>query len=157
MAGGLKDKIQSKIEIKNKRATFDYEAVERYSAGMVLTGTEIKSIRQGKASLQEAYCTFKGHELIILNMHIAPYEQGTWLNHEPRRERKLLLTKKELKKLKTKSEEKGLAIIPTRLFINDKGLAKLDIMLGRGKKLYDKREDIKEKDVKRQLDRSFKI
>lgn len=157
MAGALKDKIQATVEIKNKRASYEYETVERYCAGIMLKGTEIKSIRQGKASLQEAYCTFKGHELVILNMHIAPYEQGGWLNHEPRRERKLLLTKKELRKLKAKSEEKGLTIIPTRLFINERGLAKLDIILARGKKLHDKREDIKEKDIKRQLARDFKI
>ena len=119
-----------------------------------MTGSEIKSIRDGKVSLQEAYCDFQGNELFIRQMNIARYMQASYNNHEPQRERKLLLNKRELKKLKKKLDEKGLTIIPIRLFINNSGLAKLEIALGKGKKLYDKRESIKEKDQKRDVDRN---
>lgn len=141
------------VHIKNRKASFEYTFIDKYVAGMVLKGTEIKSIRLGKASLQEAYCYFKRGELFIKGMHIAPYEQATHFNHEARRDRKLLLSKKELRKLEAKSQEKSLTIVPIRLFINNRGLAKLEIALAKGKKLHDKRDSIKEKDVKRELDR----
>ena len=121
---------------------------------MVLTGTEIKSIREGKVSLEEAYCSFADGELFVINMHIAEYKFGTYNNHEPKRDRKLLLNKKELKKLTNKVKEKGFTIIPILLFVNEKGLAKLEIGLAKGKKLYDKRESIKTKDSKRDMERS---
>lgn len=144
----------AKIEIKNKKAAFEYYLMEEFSAGIVLTGTEIKSIRAGKASLNEAYCAFTGHELFIRNMHVAPYSHGTYNNHEPKRERKLLLTARELRKLKTRIDERGYTLIPVLLYINEKGLAKLDIALARGKKLHDKRDTIKQKDIQREIDRS---
>lgn len=143
------------MEIKNKKASFEYYLLEVFSAGIVLTGTEIKSIRQGKASLKESYCAFTGHELFVRNMHIAPYDFGSYNNHEPKRERKLLLTARELRKLKSKLDEKGLTLVPTRLFINEKGLAKLDIALAKGKKLYDKRDSLKQKDQQREMDRGL--
>ena len=143
------------MEIKNKKASFEYFLLEVFSAGIVLTGTEIKSIRTGKASLKESYCAFTGDELFVRNMHISPYEFGTYNNHEPKRERKLLLTSRELKKLKTKLDEKGLTLIPTRLFINESGLAKLEIALAKGKKLYDKRDTLKKKDQQREIDRGI--
>ncbi len=143
----------SGIEIKNKKASFEYFLVEEYTAGIVLTGTEIKSIRAGKASINEAYCAFSGQELFVRNMHISPYSHASFANHEPKRERKLLLTARELKKLKTRIEERGYTLVPVLLYINEKGLAKLDIALAKGKKKYDKRETIKEKDIQRDLDR----
>jgi SsrA-binding protein len=146
----------SKILIKNKKARFEYLLLEEFSAGIILSGTEIKSLRDGKANLTDSYCAFKGDELFVFNMHIAEYTHGTYSNHEPKRERKLLLTRRELKKLITKTREKGLTIVPTQLYINEKGLAKLDIAIARGKKLYDKRESIKVKDVRRDLDRRTK-
>lgn len=139
------------VNIRNRKASFEYEFLDKYVAGIVLTGTEIKSLRMSKLNMQEAFCFFKGTELWIKQMHISPYSQGNYNNHVPDRERKLLLTKRELRKLEQKSQEKGLAIIPTRLFINDRGLAKLEIALGRGKKLHDKRESIKERDTKKEL------
>lgn len=139
--------------IKNRKASFEYEFLDTYIAGIMLKGTEIKSIREGKASLTEAYCYFKNGELYIKQMHISPYSLAAHYNHEPVRDRKLLLSKKELNKLEGKSEEKGLSIIPIRLFINDRGLAKLEIALARGKKIHDKRQNIKEKDAKRDMDR----
>lgn len=139
--------------IKNRKASFEYEFLDTYIAGIMLKGTEIKSIREGKASLTEAYCYFRNGELYIKQMHISPYSLAAHYNHEPVRDRKLLLSKKELNKLEGKSEEKGLSIIPVRLFINDRGLAKLEIALARGKKIHDKRQSIKEKDAKRDLDR----
>ncbi len=145
-----KKKFQN-VQIKNKRARFEFQLTDHFIAGIALTGTEIKSIREGKASLQEGYCTFLEDELWILGMHIAPYAHGNQFNHEPRRQRKLLLTKSELKKLRKGSQEKGATIVPVRLFVNDRGLAKLEIALGKGKKLYDKREDIRKKDEKRAL------
>jgi SsrA-binding protein len=147
---------KSKINIVNRKARFEYEFLETLVAGIVLTGTEIKSIRNGKASIAEAYCFIKDGELYIKNMYIAEYEQGTYNNHDPRRVRKLLLNKHELKKLERKKKDVGITIIPVRLFINDKGLAKLEIALAKGKKLHDKRESIKERDVKRDLARKFK-
>ena len=153
MAKQEKAKFSSQISIKNRKARFEYQFLDTYTAGLKLMGTEIKSIREGKVNLQEAYCYFNNQELFIKQMHISPYSQGTHYNHEPTRERKLLLKKKELAKLESKMNEKGLTIIPTRLFINNRGLAKLNIALAKGKKLYDKRDDIKQKDAKRELDR----
>lgn len=141
------------LTIKNRRASFEYNFLDKYVAGMVLTGTEIKSIRTGKASLQEAYCYFSHGELWIKNMHIAAYERGNIYNHVENRERKLLLHKKELNKL-MRSKEKGLTIIPIQLFINGRGLAKLQIALAKGKKLYDKRQSIKERDLQRAMQRT---
>lgn len=145
------------ITILNKRASFEYAFLEKYVAGMQLQGTEIKSIRLGKANITDAYCTFVAGELVVRNMEIALYDGGTYYNHAPRRDRKLLLNKHELKKLSNKLKDKGLTIIPTKLFINDAGFAKLEIALAKGKKLFDKREDIKERDVKRDLARKFRV
>ena len=144
------------INIRNKRATFDYEIIEEYIAGIVLVGTEIKSIRLGKASLVDTYCYFVRGELWVKNMHIAEYFYGSYNNHVARRERKLLLNKKELRKLLDAEKNPGFTIVPTRLFINEKGLAKLVIALAKGKKQYDKRQSIKEKDDRREMDRMFK-
>lgn len=146
--------FQKNIQIKNKKAYFDYELVEKYIAGLVLTGTEIKSLRMGKASLVDTYCLFKDGELYVRGMNIATYDYGTYNNHEPMRDRKLLLQKAELRKLQRKTKEKGFTIIPTRLFITEKGLAKLEIALARGKKEYDKRETIRERDLKRDMERN---
>jgi SsrA-binding protein len=145
--------MQKTVNIQNKRAKFDYEILETYSAGIVLTGTEIKSIRLGKAGIAESFCEFHGMELFVINSHIEEYAFGTHYNHKTKSERKLLLNKKELKSLNKSIQNKGLAIIPLRLFTNEKGLAKLDIALCRGKKNYDKRESLKEQDTKRDLDR----
>lgn len=144
------DKI---INIKNKKASFEFEFLDKFKAGLVLRGTEIKSIREGRVSLTEAYCYFKGEELFIKQMHIAPYTLATHYNHDPVRERKLLLQKQELRKLQNKFSEKGLSIVPVRIFINDRGLAKMEIALAKGKKIHDKRQSIKEKDAKRDLQR----
>ncbi len=148
--------MSNKINIKNKKASFEYHLLERLIAGIVLTGTEIKSIRNGKASIQEAYCSFEKDELFVRNMHISQYDYGTYNNHDPKRDRKLLLTARELKKLKTKTTEKGFTIIPTLLFINEKGFAKLEIALAKGKKMYDKRQDIKKKDTRREIERDIR-
>jgi SsrA-binding protein len=145
--------MEQQIKIKNKKAFFEYFLVEKYVAGIELSGTEIKSIRTGKVSLVESYCMFRGNELFVINMHIAPYQYGTYNNHDPKRDRKLLLNRRELKKLAIKTKERGFAIIPTLLFINEKGLAKLEIALAKGKKLYDKRETIKTKDTQRDMER----
>ncbi|MBU2650025.1 MAG: SsrA-binding protein SmpB [Bacteroidetes bacterium] len=142
------------IRIRNKKASFQYFLEERFVAGIQLTGTEIKSIRAGKASLAEAYCAFRNNELFVVNMHIAEYEMGNIYNHDPKRERKLLLTRRELKKLQIKINERGYTIVPTVLFINEKGLAKMEIALAKGKQLFDKREDIKKRDVSREIDRN---
>lgn len=139
------------INLKNRKARYNYEFIDLYKAGLSLKGTEIKSIREGKVTMGEAFCVFKNGELFVRNMHIAPYTQGTYANHDPLRERKLLLHKRELEKLKDKAEEKGLTIVPVRLFLNDRGLAKLEIALAKGKKLHDKRDSIKDKDTKREL------
>lgn len=146
----MAEKAAKKVDVTNKKASFEFFFLEKYSAGMVLTGTEIKSIRLNKFSMVDAYCYFDKEELYVKNLNISKYEQGTHYNHTPLRDRKLLLKKKELKKLANKLTDKGLTIIPTRLFINDGGFAKLDIALAKGKKLYDKRDSIKERDVTRE-------
>ncbi|OEK01737.1 SsrA-binding protein [Roseivirga sp. 4D4] len=148
-----KQRFAKTVNIKNRKASYEFEFLDKYVAGMQLMGTEIKSIRESLVNLQDAFCYFQGEELFVKQLHIAPYAQGTHYNHESDRERKLLLNKRELSKLREKSKEKGLSIIPTRLFITDRGFAKLEIILGRGKKLHDKRDSIKEKDLKRDLER----
>ncbi len=146
-----------KINIKNRKAKFNYELLDLYEAGIKLLGTEIKSLRAGQASLQEAYCYFEGeNKLWIKNMHIAEYSHGNINNHEPLRERLLLLHKRELKKLGAEIEKGNRTIIPVNLYINERGLAKVKIALAQGKKTYDKRESIKERDVKREMDRAMK-
>lgn len=146
--------MQKKINIQNKKARFQYEILDKYTAGIVLTGTEIKSIRSSRASIAESFCEFNEQgELFVINATIEEYAFGNYYNHRPKAERKLLLNKKELKKLNKEVQNTGLTIIPLRLFINDKGYAKLDIALAKGKKLYDKRETIKDRDNKRDLDR----
>lgn len=149
-------KQTSNILIKNKRATFDFELLDFFSAGIVLTGTEIKSIRAGKVSLSDSYCLISNGELWAKNIQITEYFFGSYNNHQPRRDRKLLLTKKELRKLSRLTKETGFTIVPTKLYINEKGLAKVDIAVAKGKKEYDKRNSIKEKDDKREMDRFFK-
>jgi SsrA-binding protein len=144
------------INIKNKRATFDYELLDDYVAGIVLTGTEIKSIRLGKASLVDTFCYFSKGELWAKNIHIAEYFYGSYNNHAARRDRKLLLNKKELRKLERGIKDTGFTIVPVRMFINEKGLAKVVVALAKGKKQYDKREALKEKDDRRDMDRMFK-
>ncbi len=146
-------KKSSGIEIKNRRASFDYEFIETFVAGIVLTGTEIKSIRAGKASLADAFCYFSGDELYVKNMHVAEYWWGTWGRHDPFRDRKLLLKRTELTRLRRAVKEKGLTIVAVKLFISDKGYAKLLIALARGKKEFDKRQSIKEKDLRREMER----
>lgn len=148
-------KQNNKVNIKNKKASFEFEFIDIFIAGMVLTGTEIKSIRDNKASITEAYCTFEKGELFVRNMYIAEYFDGTYNNHPTKRDRKLLLNKQELKKLHSKTKEKGLTIIPIKLFMNEKGLAKLQIALAKGKKTFDKRDSLKEKSVKRDMDRAM--
>ncbi|WP_026753336.1 SsrA-binding protein SmpB [Sediminibacter sp. Hel_I_10] len=150
--------MENKVNIKNKKAKFEYEILDKYVAGIVLTGTEIKSIREGKASIAEGFCEFNDRsELFAINMTIQEYAFGNHYNHKPKAERKLLLNRRELKKLEKEVNIKGNSIIPLRLFINDRGLAKLQIALGKGKKLYDKRDTIKDRDNKRNLDRIKKI
>lgn len=144
------------INIKNKRASFEYEFIEKFVAGIQLFGTEIKSIRAGKANLADSYCYFSCNELYVVGMHISEYKFGSYYNHEEKRERKLLLNRKELNKLDRKTKESGLTIVPLRLFINDRGFAKMEIALCRGKKHYDKRESLKQKDHKREIDRMMK-
>ena len=147
------EKKVNNINIKNKRATFDYIITDTYTAGIVLTGTEIKSIRLSKVSLVDSYCIFIGDELWVKNMHVAEYFYGSYNNHSARRDRKLLLERKELRKLQQAVKNPGFTIVPTRLFINEKSLAKLVIGLARGKHEYDKRETLKERDDKREMDR----
>ena len=147
-------KAKSKIQVTNRRASFDYEFLETYNAGIVLVGTEIKSIRSGKASLQDAYCYFDTlGQLYVRGLNIAQYFWGSWGQHEPTRDRKLLLTKRELKHLRNAYKQKGLTIVAVKLFVADNGYAKLVIALAKGKKEYDKRQSIKEKDIRRELDR----
>ena len=146
----------SNVNIKNKRATFDYEIIETFIAGIVLSGTEIKSIRLGKAGLSDTFCYINNGEVWVKNMYVAEYTFGSYNNHQIRRDRKLLLTRKEIVKLERASRESGFSIIPTRVFINDKGLAKVTIAIAKGKKEYDKRDSIKEREDKRQMDRMFK-
>lgn len=145
--------MQKTINILNKRAKFDYELIEIYNAGIVLTGTEIKSLRLGKANITEGFCEFSNGELFAINTQIDEYLYGNQFNHKAKSERKLLLNRRELKKLERAIETKGLTIIPIRLYVNEKGIAKLEIALSRGKKTYDKRESLKEQDTKRDLDR----
>ena len=146
----------SQVNIKNKRASFDYELLETFNAGIVLTGTEIKSIRLGKAGLSDTFCYMNNGELWVKNMYIAEYFYGTYNNHNARRDRKLLLTKKELRKIEGAVRASGFTIVPTRLFINEKGLAKVVVAIARGKKEYDKRDSIRERDDRREMDRAFK-
>jgi SsrA-binding protein len=148
--------FSNKINISNKKAFFNYEILDKYIAGIRLQGTEIKSIRLGKASLVDSFCDFDGHELFVKNLNISEYALGTHYNHAPRRTRKLLLERTELIKLKRSAEQKGLTIIPLRLFISEKGFAKLEIALAKGKKEYDKRDTIKDRDSKRELARYTK-
>jgi SsrA-binding protein len=153
-----KDDKPTIINIKNRRASHEYTFLAKYDVGLMLQGTEIKSIRAGEANLQDGYCLFHTDgSLWIHNLRIAPYIRGTYNNHDPMRERKLLLTKRELRQLAGKNEEQGLTIVPLRLFVNDRGFAKLEIALAKGKKLFDKREDIKAKDQKREMDRLREI
>lgn len=144
------------IVVKNKKATFEYEVIEKFMAGIVLAGTEIKSIRMGKANFVDSYCHFVGNELWLRGLHIAEYAWGTYNNHDPKQDRKLLLNRKELVRLQRRSLEKGLTIIALRLFLNEKGLAKVDIALARGKQQHDKRETLKRNDAKREMDRAMK-
>ncbi|MEQ8907529.1 SsrA-binding protein SmpB [Ekhidna sp.] len=148
-----KNRFSNNIQIKNRKASYEFEFVEKVEAGIMLKGTEIKSLREGKASIQEAYCYFKKDELFIKGMNISPYSQASFESHEITRDRKLLLKKKELEKFKSKMEEKGLTIVPLRIYINSRGLAKLEVALAKGKKIYDKRDSIKKKDQKRELER----
>jgi SsrA-binding protein len=141
------------IRIKNKKAWHEYLLLEEFTAGLVLTGTEIKSIRDGKVNLTDSYCTFNGDELFVVNMHIAEYKFGNQFNHEPKRPRKLLLQRRELRKILGKARDKGVTVVPTELFITDNGLAKLTLYIARGKKTYDKRESLKNKDQKREIER----
>lgn len=145
--------MTDKIHIKNKKAHFEYFLLEKFIAGIQLTGTEIKSIREGKANLTDAYCMFVNNELFVKGMHITEYTFGTYNNHEPKRDRKLLMTKRELKKLNLKLKDQGITIVPTLLFVNEKGLAKLEIAVAKGKKLYDKRETLKDKNTQREIER----
>jgi SsrA-binding protein len=146
--------VNKKVNILNKKAKFEYQLLDQYNAGIVLTGTEIKSIRQGKASITESFCEFnENNELFIINMFIDEYEFGNHFNHKSKSQRKLLLNKKELKKLQKEVKNSGLTIIPLKLFINDNGYAKILISLAKGKKMYDKRQVLKERENKRQLDR----
>lgn len=152
----MKEKIKNDVLIKNKRATFDYELLETFTAGIVLTGTEIKSIRQGKASLVDTFCIVEKGEVWVKNMYVAEYFYGTYNNHVARRDRKLLLNKKEIRKIFDAIRTSGFTVVPTRLFINEKGLAKLMIAIAKGKKEYDKRDSIRERDDRREMDRAFK-
>ena len=152
-----KDNSRTHINIKNRRASFDYEFIDIYTAGIVLTGTEIKSIRMGKASLVDSYCYFTGGEMWVKNMNVSHYLQGSYNNVGERRERKLLLNKKELRTLEAESKTPGFTIVPTRLYINPQGLAKLDIALAKGKKSFDKRQTLKEKEDRREMDRAIKF
>lgn len=145
--------LQKKVQIKNRKARFQYEILDKYTAGLVLRGTEIKAIREGKASIAESFCEFSNGELFVINMTVEEYSHATHFNHKPKSERKLLLNKKELKKLEKEAQNTGLTIIPLLLFTNEKGLAKLQIALCKGKKLHDKRETIKDRDSKRDLSR----
>jgi SsrA-binding protein len=144
---------KDQIIISNKKASFEYNFLTTYTAGIMLTGTEVKSIREGKATLSDSFCVMTNGDLWVKNMHISEYKQGSYNNHEPKRLRKLLLNKSELQKITSKLKEKGVTIIPVQLFFNERGYAKLEIALARGKKMFDKRESLKEKDVKRQMQR----
>ena len=151
-----KEKPTNQITIKNKRASFDYELLETFTAGLVLTGTEIKSIRLGKDSLVDTFAIVERGEVWVKNMYVAEYFFGTYNNHAPRRDRKLLLNRKEIRRLQTAAKDRGFTLVPTRLFINERGLAKLVLAIARGKKEYDKRQSIRERDDRREMDRMFK-
>ena len=142
------------INIKNRKASFEYHFLDTYTAGIVLTGTEIKSVRNGQVSLAEGYCTVVGGEVYVRNINIAEYAMGTYNNHAPKRDRKLLLNKNEIKKIIVKTKDKGVTMIPLRMFINERGFAKLEFTIAKGKKIYDKREDIKKRDTDRDLRRT---
>ena len=156
MAKTTKIAKPQQVNIKNKRASFDYEFVDTFTAGIVLTGTEIKSIRKGKASLVDTYCYINNGEVWVKNMYVALYEQGSYNNHVERRERKLLLNKKEIRNLQEDTKSPGFTIVPVRIFINENGLAKMVIALARGKKEYDKRQSLKAKEDRREMDRAMK-
>ncbi|MES2679100.1 MAG: SsrA-binding protein SmpB [Bacteroidota bacterium] len=147
--------MSNTVNIENRRARFDYQFLETYTAGLVLKGTEIKSIREGKAGLADSYCFFKNDELYVRNFHITEYADASFYNHEPLRERKLLLNRQELNKLLKKVKDQGLTLVPIKLFINEKGFAKMNIALAKGKKAFDKRDDIKKKDLEREMNRKF--
>lgn len=151
MAKKAKLEIKQRVQIKNRKASHEYHFIEIFIAGLVLKGSEIKSIRMGKANLQDSYGLFKGEEFFLRDMHISPYEMGTYNNHEAKADRKLLLNKRELKKIKENLKDDGLTVIPTELFISDKGWAKVKIAIAKGKKLFDKRQDLKEKSLKREI------
>lgn len=146
----------NQVNIKNRKATFNYEIGDTYTAGMVLTGTEIKSIRDGKANLSDSYCVVDCGEVWVKGMHVSEYFYGSYNNHESRRDRKLLLNKKEIAKIEKQSADAGFTIVPLKIFISDKGFAKMVIGIGRGKKQYDKRQSIKEREDRRDIDRMFK-
>jgi SsrA-binding protein len=148
-----KDRIQKRVNIVNRRASYEYSFLSKYDAGIMLKGTEIKSIREGNVNLSDGFCTISRGEVWLHGVTIAKYTEGTHYNHEPTRDRKLLLTKREIKQLEERLKEQGLTVIPIRLYISDRGFAKVEIALAKGKKLYDKREDIKEKDIKREMQR----
>ena len=149
--------MKNDIQIKNKRAYFDYHILESFVAGIALLGTEIKSIRQGKANMSDAFCMFIGNNLYVRNLHISEYSHSSFRLHDIKRDRALLLHKKELKKLKVKGEEKGYTIVPLRIFTNERGYAKIEIALAQGKKEFDKRDSIKEREGKREMDRAMKV
>ena len=144
------------VNIQNKRARFEYTLLDKYVTGLQLSGTEIKSIRNSKANLSDSFCSFKEDELFIVGMHIDEYEFGNYANHQPKRDRKLLLNRQELDKIRKKLKDVGLTIVPLRLFINEKGWAKLEIAVAKGKKLHDKRNTIKDRDIQRDIDRASK-
>ncbi len=145
--------MSENITIKNKKAYFEYHILDKYVAGIELLGTEIKSIRAGKANLTDGFCTFVGNDLFAFNIHISEYSMGSFYNHEPKRNRRLLLTKKELHKLQIKAQDKGMTIIPLQIFFNERGFAKMEIALAQGKKLHDKRDSLKERDAKIEISR----
>jgi SsrA-binding protein len=145
--------MSENITIKNKKAYFEYHILDKYECGIELLGTEIKSIRSGKANLTDGFCTFVGDELYAFNIHISEYSMGSFYNHEPKRNRKLLLTKKELRKLQIKTQDKGMTIVPLQIFFNERGFAKMEIALAQGKKLHDKRDTMKERDAKIEISR----
>ena len=149
--------MKNDIQIKNKRAYFDYTIIEKYNAGLALLGTEIKAIRQGKANMTDAFCMFIGNVLYVRNLHISEYSHSSFHHHDIKRDRILLLQKKELKKLKFRSEEKGYTIVPLRIYTNDRGYAKIEIALAQGKKEFDKRDSIKDRESKREMDRALKV
>lgn len=148
--------MKNDIQIKNKRAYFDYHVIENFNAGIALLGTEIKAIRQGKANMSDAFCMFIGNTLYVRNLHISEYSHSSFYHHDIKRDRVLLMQKKELKKLKAKSEEKGYTIVPLRIFTNERGFAKVEIALAQGKKEFDKRDSIKDRESKREMDRAMK-